>query len=128
MKSWDANLQVYEKISFTYPPSCILSLFSQNASWPLLPKRFWKCATTVSFRKYKRKVVLLVIDLFNQFNQTNSSCAVWYLKFARVQYLSNKLEFFVSCNIKITRTSFFLLCVLMYFFYKKVIVLHHGGW
>ena len=29
-------------------------------------------------------------------------------------YLSNKLEFFVSCNIKITRAPFFFLCVIIY--------------
>ena len=31
----------------------------------LFPKRLWKWASTISFRKYKRKVVLLVIYLFN---------------------------------------------------------------
>ena len=29
------------------------------------PKRLWKCASTISFREYKWKVVLLVIYLFN---------------------------------------------------------------
>ena len=58
----DAN----RKNSFTHPPSCILPSFSQNASRLLLPKRFWKCASTISFRKYKQKVVLLLlIYLFN---------------------------------------------------------------
>ena len=34
--------------------------FSQNTSRLLLPKRLWKCESTqFSFRKYKRKVVLL---------------------------------------------------------------------
>ena len=31
MKLRDASLQVYEKNSFTYPPSCILPSFSRNA-------------------------------------------------------------------------------------------------
>ena len=33
---------------------------------------------------------------------------------------------FVSCNVKITRTSFCLLCALICTFYKNLIVLHHG--
>ena len=57
--------QVNEKNSFTYTPSCIFTLLSQNASFYqnasrlLLPKRLWKCESTIFFRKYKRKVVLL---------------------------------------------------------------------
>ena len=53
------KLQVNGKNSFTHTPSCILPSFSQNASRLLLPKRLWKCVSTISFRKYKRKVVLL---------------------------------------------------------------------
>ena len=59
------KLQVNDKNSFTHTPSCTLRSFSQNSSFSqntsrlLLPKRFWKCASTISFRKYKRKVVLL---------------------------------------------------------------------
>ena len=49
-------------IMFTYPSSCILPSFSQNASRLLLPKKLWKCASTIFlFSKCKRKVVLLVI-------------------------------------------------------------------
>ena len=66
MKLRDTNQQVYiKKNSFTHPLSCILPSFSQNASLLLPPKRLSKCASTVSFRKYKRKVVLLVICLIN---------------------------------------------------------------
>ena len=39
MKLRDANLQVYEKNSFIYPPSGILRLFSKNASRLFLPKK-----------------------------------------------------------------------------------------
>ena len=59
------KLQVNEKNSFTHAPSCTLPSFSQNSSFSkntsrlLLPKRLSKCASTISFRKYKRKVVLL---------------------------------------------------------------------
>ena len=31
----------------------------------VLPKKLWKCTRTISFRQYKRKVVFLVIYLFN---------------------------------------------------------------
>ena len=53
------KLQVNEKSSFTHTPSYISPSFSQNTSQLLLPKRFWKCESTISFRKYKQKVVLL---------------------------------------------------------------------
>ena len=54
MKLQDASLQVNEKNSFTHSPSCILPSFSKNTSRLLLPKSLWKCASTISFRKYKR--------------------------------------------------------------------------
>ena len=50
-----------KKIYFTHLPSCILPSFSKNASRLLLPKSLWKGASTLSFRKYKQKVLLLVI-------------------------------------------------------------------
>ena len=58
MKCQPASL--WRKTLFTHPPSCILSSFSQNASRLLLPKRLWKCASAISFRKHKRKLVLLL--------------------------------------------------------------------
>ena len=45
----------------------------------------------------------------------------WHLTFSWVQLLSNKLEFFVSYNIKHVTLYFD-----MHFFYKNLIVLHHG--
>ena len=58
-----ASLQkkLLQTSSFLYFP-----LFSLNGSLLLLPKRIWNCVSTFSFRKYKRKVVLLAIYLFNQ--------------------------------------------------------------
>ena len=84
----------------------------------LFPKRLWKWASTISFRKYKPKVVLLVLYLFNYdsskwtFFMLNMAFDVLVLTFW-VQFLLYKLEFFVSCNSIITSTSFFLLCILM---------------
>ena len=73
MKLRDANLQVYEKNSVTYPPSCILPSFPKNLSQLLLPKRFWKCVSKISFRKYKQKLKLLVIYLFNYDSSKSTS-------------------------------------------------------
>ena len=90
----------------------------------------WKWASTISFRKYKWKVVLLVIYLFNYdsskstFFMLNMVFDVLFLAFW-VQFLLHKLEFFVSCNNTITRTSSFC-SVFWSNFFKKVIVLHHG--
>ena len=47
-----------------------------------------------------------------------------HLTLSWVQLLSNKLEFFVSCNIKIRRTLSF--CSVLAHFYENLIVLHHG--
>ena len=41
------------------------AFISENASRLLLPKRLSKCASKISFRKYKQKVALLVTYLFN---------------------------------------------------------------
>ena len=51
-----------------------------------LPKRLWKCASPISFRKYKRKVVLLVIYLFN-YDSSKSAFFIWHLPFSWVQFL-----------------------------------------
>ena len=46
-----------KKVSHIFP-SCILPLFSKNASRLLLPKEALNCASKSFFRKYKQKVVL----------------------------------------------------------------------
>ena len=101
MKLRDASMEVYEKNSFTHPLSCILLSFSQNASRLFLSKSLWKCASTISF-------TILTIHL-----SLLSSCWLWHLMFSWVQFLSNKLESFVSCNIKL------LLCILICTFFIK---------
>ena len=62
---WSCEMPGCKKNSFGHFPSCILPSFSQKASRLLLPQKLWKCASTISFRKYKGKVVLLVIYQFN---------------------------------------------------------------
>ena len=108
MKLWDVKLQVSEKHTFTHLPSCILVSFSKNSSRLLLLKGLWKYASTLYFSKYKWKEVLLVIYLFKD----NSSKSTFFMlngiwRFLGERFLSNKLEFFISCNAKITRTCFF---------------------
>ena len=79
----------------------------------LFPKRLWKCASTVSSRKYKWKVVIYL------FNYDSSKSFFFMLNMAFDVLLST-----VSCNTKITRTS----CSVFWYvlFYKNLILLHHG--
>ena len=112
-------MKVFEKnsdyVSLT-SPSCILPSFSQNASRLLFPKRLQKYAITVSLRKYKRKVVLLIIYLFNY---DSSKSILFFMLNTTFDVLLNtalvkEIGILRSCsNIKITRTSF------MYLFTKK---------
>ena len=43
--------------------ACSLPSFSKNTSRLLLPKSLWKCASTISFRKYKRVTCNLPVQL-----------------------------------------------------------------
>ena len=105
--------------------------------------RLWKFESTITFWKCERKVVLLVIYLFNY----DSSKWVFFMLnygitfswgFSWVQFLSNKLEFFVSGNdikgYKVTiwslqeHLSFCSVCFDLYFFLKKGVVLHRGDY
>ena len=86
----------------------------------LFPKRLWKWASTIYFKKYKRKVALLVIYPFNYdsskstFFMLNISFDVLVLTFW-VQFLLYKLQ---------THLSFY--SVFWCKFFRKVIFLHHG--
>ena len=96
MKLRDANLQVYEKNPFTCSPSCVVPPFSKNASRLLLPKRLWKCACKVSFRKYNQRVVLVAIYLSNYDSPKSTSFmlnAAFDVVLSWVRFLSNKLQF-----------------------------------
>ena len=117
MKLRDANFQVCENNSFAYPPSCILPSFSKNASRLLPPKRLWKCASKIYFGRYKQRVVLLVIYLFNYDSLRQlASFWMWHLRFFWVRFLSNKLEFIA---IQRLQKHFFLsLCLLVYTFWN----------
>ena len=87
-----------------------LAWFSQNTPRLFLPKKLWKYASTTSFRKHKRKGALVLIYLFS-YNSSKSTIFMLNIAFIVIlskDFFSNKLEFFVSYNKKITRTSFFL--------------------
>ena len=111
MKFRDANLQVDEKSSFTHRPSCILPSFSKNTSRLLLPKGLGrsKCASTVSFRKYKRVTCKLPVQL--QFLQANflhvEDASGRFLGYSFHQINSNS---FVSCDIKLQEHPSFCSC------------------
>ena len=117
MKLQDASLQVYEENSFTHPLIYFTFIFSE-------------CITITSSEEslkvwernfFQRKVLLLVIYLFNHDpSKSNDYLHVEYANMAFGDLLSAvfvkycKLEFFVSCNIKL-----FALCFHMYFFIKS---------
>ena len=72
-----------KKNSLTSPPSWILPSFSKSTWRLLLPKRLSTCASKTSLRKNKRKVVLLVIYLFN-YDSSKSTSFMLNLAFAFV--------------------------------------------
>ena len=119
MKLQDSSLQVYEKTvsHILFPAFCLhflrfITITSSKEALKVCEHNF-----------FQRKVVLLVvICLFNHDSWRQIfSCCIWDLTFFWVQFLSNKLESFVSCNIKL------LFCVLICTFLKNLIILHHGG-
>ena len=65
MKLRDANLQVYKKNSFIHCPSFMYLAFIFPECFTITSSEEALCASTISFRKYNEKVVLLVIYLFN---------------------------------------------------------------
>ena len=100
----------------------------KNVSRLLLPKRLLKCASKISFRKYKQRVVLLVIYLFNNDSCKSTSFMLNVvfdcLEYGFCQVSWNLLQYIT----KITKTFFFSRPVFWYavLFDKKLIILHHG--
>ena len=75
--------------------------------------------STISFRKYKQKVVLLLIYLSN-YDSSKSTFSMlniaWYLTLSSVGFLSNKLPFFVSCNTFFFFVMYILVCTFASYF------------
>ena len=73
------------------------------------------------FPEIKRKVMLLVIYLFN-YDSSKSTLFTWHFTFSGVQFLSNKWEFFVPCNTqRLQEHPSFFLCFEMYFSIKTLL-------
>ena len=128
MKLWDANLQVYEKNSFTYPSSYILPSFSKNASRLHFPKRLLKYASKIFFKKQKQKVMLLVVYLLITIHLSQlPSRWMWHLTLFWVRFCQVNWNLLQHIT-KITKTFFFSQPVLWYvvLFDKKLIVFDHS--
>ena len=107
----------------------------QNASRLFLQKRLWSCESTIYFRKYNGKVVLLVIYLFNK----DSSKSIFFMLNIAFDVVLSTVFLSLSCQINwislflaIQRLqqhpSFCWACVFWYqLFYKNLIVLRHGA-
>ena len=112
--------QVNEETSFTHPPSCILPSFSKNTSRLLLRKSLSKCASTISFRKCKRKLVLLVNYLFN-YDSSQSTFFMLNMEFnvllstAFVKWIG--ILRFLQCK-EYKNILLYTLCFDMHFFVK----------
>ena len=98
----------------------ILSEYSR----PIFPKGLWKWAS-----KYKWKVVLLVIYLFNYDSSMQlSSCWIWHLTFCF--WLSEYMFCYINWNssflaITLLQEHLSFCSVFWSKFFKKIIVLHH---
>ena len=111
----DTNLQVSKKQTnkkqfHTFSFLHFAFIFSEYTRF-FISKRLWKCASTISFRKHKRKVV---IYLFN-YDSYKSIFLIFILAFDVL--LSTFL--ILSRNTKITRTS----CSMFWYvlFYKNLL-------
>ena len=64
MKLKDANLQVNKKQTLSHILLYVFAFIFLQYITVTSSERLWKGASAISFRKYERKVELLVIDLF----------------------------------------------------------------
>ena len=64
MKLKDANLQVNKKQILSHILLYVFAFIFLQYITVTSSERLWQGASAISFRKYKRKVELLVIDLF----------------------------------------------------------------
>ena len=100
-----------KKNSFTHRPSDVFCLFSQNTSRFLLPKRLWKCVSTISFSS----VTYCNLPVQLRFIHLTFSWVQFFGILCFLQYIKSQ-EHLSFCSV-------FLSHVL---FYKNLIVLHHG--
>ena len=125
----DANLQLWEKklfhtsyfMYFVFNFSEYIKNTSSEEALKVREHNFFQEIYTESTVTCYLPVQLRFIPV----NFLHVEYGIWHSLW--VQFLLSKLGFFVSCNnIKITRTSFFLLCVLICNCFYKNLILHHG--
>ena len=104
---------------------CLHSLLTHNNYF--FRKSLWNCACKISFRKYKQKVVLLAIYLFNCSSSKSTSFMLNVaFDFVLVRFSSNKLECIAMQRLQ-KHSSFLIVCVLICsILNKKLIALHHN--
>ena len=107
---------------------CTLSSFSQSVLRLLLSKRFWKRADTIFFRKYRWKVLLPVLYLFNY----DSCKSTFFMLNMAFDFVLNTI--FVKYSLRVLKYEDYKnillfaqpVCFDMYFSNKNLIVLLHG--
>ena len=111
-----------------HSPSSTLPSFSQSVSRLLISKRLWKCADTIFFRKYRWKVPLPVLYLFN-YDSCKSNLFMLNMAFdfalntIFVKYILRFLKYEDYENILVFAQP---VCFDMYFSNKSLIVFLHG--
>ena len=112
MKLRDANLQVYEKKIHISSFMCFAFILYERITITSSERGFGFCASKISFRKYKQKV-LFAIYLFNC---SSSKSTPFMLNvafdFVLVQFLSKKLEFIAMRSLQ-KHSSFLIVCLLI---------------
>ena len=117
-----------QKNSFTYPPSrntfCLNFLRTHHDYY--FPNRLWKCASKISFRKYKQKIVLLVIYLFH-YDSSKSTSFMLNVKFdfafehGFCQVNSNLLQYKDYKNILHFSACVLLLPIMVIIFFYSIL-------
>ena len=124
MKLRDANLQVFEKIYFTYFPSCILSLFSKNDYF--FRRGFESVRAKLLSGKLAKSSVTCTLPVQLRFTEVNFlyvECGIWRsLEYGFCQITWNLLEYKDYKNVLHLSA-----CVFWYvLFDEKLVVLHHS--
>ena len=127
MKLRDANLQTNEKTSFRHAFCFHFLRIHYDYFFQKVFESVWPQFLSGNI------MGLLVIYLFND-DPSKSTFSMLNMQlggFLKYSFCQINWDSFISCNVKINRTSFFLLCALCSVFwyvvsYRNLIFLHHG--
>ena len=127
MKLWDANLQTNEKTSFRHAFCFHFLRIHYDYFFQKVFESVWPQFLSGNI------MGLLVIYPFND-DPSKSTFSMLNMQlggFLEYSFCQINWDSFISCNVKINRTSFFLLCALCSVFwyvvsYRNLIFLHHG--